>query len=110
VGAFWRRAGPRSAMVAEERKKELGRRGRWVPRVGWWVSAGVVSLMRVHGVGKAMSNNKKHYDIGRNALQIMIFMVVLTFWSSRYLTGGFGVRGKAGPNWVRKVFNCVPSL
>jgi hypothetical protein len=33
-----------------------------------------------------------------------------TFWSSRNLTGGSGVRGKAGPNWVRKVFNCLRSL
>jgi hypothetical protein len=26
------------------------------------------------------------------------------------MTGGFGVRGKAGPIWVRKVFNCLRSL
>jgi hypothetical protein len=33
-----------------------------------------------------------------------------TFLSSCNLTGGSDVRGKAGPNWVRKIFNCLRSL
>jgi hypothetical protein len=33
-----------------------------------------------------------------------------TFLSSRTVTGGSNVRGKADPNWVRKVFNCLRSL
>jgi hypothetical protein len=37
----------------------------------------------------------------------VISMVVLPFWSSCNLTGGSGVRGKVGLNWVRKVFNCL---
>jgi hypothetical protein len=41
---------------------------------------------------------KKQFVFGRNALQIVIFMVVLPFWSTCNLTGGSGVRGKAGPN------------
>jgi hypothetical protein len=47
----------------------------------------------------------------RNAPKIEIFMVVPPFFLSLYnLTGGSGVRGKAGPNCVRKVFNCIRSL
>jgi hypothetical protein len=34
-------------------------------------------------------------------------MIVSLFWSSRNLTGGSGVSGKAGPIWVGKVFNCL---
>jgi hypothetical protein len=30
--------------------------------------------------------------------------------SKKHMTGGSSVRGKAGPNWVRKVFNCLRSL
>jgi hypothetical protein len=37
---------------------------------------------------------KKNYGFGRNAPQIVIFMVVPPFWSLRNLTGGSSVRGK----------------
>jgi hypothetical protein len=53
---------------------------------------------------------RKKSLFGRNAPQIASSMVVPPFWSSCNLTGGFGVRGKADPNWVRKVFNCLRSL
>jgi hypothetical protein len=44
------------------------------------------------------------------ALQIAIFMVVLPFWSSCNLTDGSDLRGKAEPNWVRKILNCFRFL
>jgi hypothetical protein len=47
---------------------------------------------------------------GGNASQIAIFMIVSPFWSSYNLTGGSGMMGKAGPNWVKKVFNCFRYL
>jgi hypothetical protein len=53
---------------------------------------------------------KKQFDFRRNALQIAISIVVPPFRSSHNLTGGSSVRGKAGPNWVKKVFNCFRSL
>jgi hypothetical protein len=30
--------------------------------------------------------------------------------SKKHMTGESSVRGKVGPNWVRKVFNCLRSL
>jgi hypothetical protein len=57
--------------------------------------------------GRALETN---YVFARNTPQVVISMVVPYFWSSRNLTSGSGVRGKAGPNWVRKVFNCLCSL
>jgi hypothetical protein len=41
---------------------------------------------------------KKNYVLGRSAPQIVIFIIVPTFWSSYNLTGGSDVRGKVGPN------------
>jgi hypothetical protein len=60
--------------------------------------------------GKAGVGEKRISFFGRNALQIVIVMVVPHFWSSGNMTGGSSVRGKAGPNWVRKVFNYLRSL
>jgi hypothetical protein len=51
---------------------------------------------------------EKNYCFGRIAPQIAIIsMVVLPFWSSYNLTGGSDMMGKASPNWVRKIFNCL---
>jgi hypothetical protein len=50
-----------------------------------------------------MGMGEKKIDFGRNALQIVIFIVVPPFRSSCNLTSGSGVRGKTDPNWVRKV-------
>jgi hypothetical protein len=64
----------------------------------------------VNRVGKVMLGDKNIMFFGRNVPQIAVFIIVPPFLSSRNLTGGSGVRGKAGPNWVRKVFNCLRSL
>jgi hypothetical protein len=58
-----------------------------------------------HAVG-----DKNITFFGRNAPQIAISIVVPPFWSSCNLTGESDVRGKAGSNWVRKIFNCLRSL
>jgi hypothetical protein len=46
---------------------------------------------------------------GTNAPRFVILWVFYLIHSLNYLTGG-SVRGKAGPNWVRKIFNCLRSL
>jgi hypothetical protein len=61
-------------------------------------------------VGKAAYGCENKLLFGRNTPQIAIFMVVPPFLSSYNQTGGSDVRGKAVPNWVRKVFNCLRSL
>jgi hypothetical protein len=58
-----------------------------------------------HGVG-----DKKIMFLAETLPKIAISMVVPPFRSSCNLTGGSDVRGKAGPNWVRKVFNCLRFL
>jgi hypothetical protein len=55
------------------------------PKMGTWV-------------GRCGVENKKNYVLGKSAPQIVIFMIVPTFWSSYNLTGGSDVRGKVGPN------------
>jgi hypothetical protein len=53
-------------------------------------------------VGKIVVGEKNSF-FGRNALQIAIFMAIPPFCHHATLQGRSGVRGKAGPNWVRKV-------
>jgi hypothetical protein len=56
---------------------------------------------------------EKKFVFGRNTLQIVIFLVLQSFHSIHFekqMTGGSDVRGKVGPIWVRKVFNCFHSL
>jgi hypothetical protein len=86
----WRAPADRTAGAAGKRFAG-GSRGGYM-RAVWW------ALVR------------KHSLFGRNAPQIAISIVVPPFCSSRNLTGGSGVRGKAGLNWVRKVFNCLHSF
>jgi hypothetical protein len=62
------------------------------------------------GAGTCGVSEKNITFFGINTPRIAIFMVGLPFWSSCNLTGGFGVRGKANPNLVRKFFDCFCSL
>jgi hypothetical protein len=73
------------------------RRGCWVPcrgGPGGWVNTGWV--IKKLCFWQKRSPNCDFY--GRS-----------TFLSSRSLTGGSGVRGKADPNWVSKIFNILRS-
>jgi hypothetical protein len=53
---------------------------------------------RVRQVGRCWVGDKQ-FIFCINALQIVIFMVVLPFLLTCNLTGGSDVRGKADPNW-----------
>jgi hypothetical protein len=64
---------------------------------------------RVQHVGKVGLGDKNVTFLAETLLNYD-FMVVPHFWSLCNLTGGSSVRGKADPNWVRKVFNCLRSL
>jgi hypothetical protein len=64
----------------------------------WW--ALWVWKMGRHGVGD------KKYFFWQKRSPNCDFYGRSTFLSSRNLTSGSGVRGKVGPNWMRKVFNC----
>jgi hypothetical protein len=45
-------------------------------------------------------------------LRFFLYFIALTpcHFQKKHMTGGSSVRGKTGPNWVRKVFNCLRSL
>jgi hypothetical protein len=60
--------------------------------------------------GKTNTGDKNNLFFLQKCSPNCVFMVVPPFWSSCNLTSGSGVRGKAGLNWVRKVFNCLRSL
>jgi hypothetical protein len=76
-----------------------GKRTGTLGRKGW----------RVQHVGKVGLGDKNVTFLAETLLNYD-FMVVPPFWSLCNLTGGSSVRGKADPNWVRKVFNCLRSL
>jgi hypothetical protein len=92
----------------EFRNKAQGARG--TARIAGG-GAGTVGVGPVGtAVGKAAYGCENKLLFGRNTPQIAIFMAVPPFLSSYNQTGGSDVRGKAVPNWVRKIFNCLRSL
>jgi hypothetical protein len=99
-------AAPRRWALDDTRATQLGLAGTWGGgklecRRGWTrrvQAAGTSGVVRkiIH-FGQKRSPSCDLY--GRST-----FLVVMQH------DGGSGVRGKAGPNWVRKVFNCLPFL
>jgi hypothetical protein len=66
--------------------------------------AGWARRVGKHGVG-----DKKKLCFWQKRSPNCDFYGRSTFLSSRSLTSGSGMRGKADPNWVSKIFNCLRS-
>jgi hypothetical protein len=68
-------------------------------------------------VGPILGKGVGRREVGAKDIMFLVetlpklrFRDVPPFWSTHNLAGGSGVRGKADPIWVRKVFNCLRSL
>jgi hypothetical protein len=68
---------------------------------------------RVHRVGTCVVGEKKISFLADILSKLLFFGTSYSFHPihfQKHMTGGSGVRGKTGPIWVRKVFNCLRSL
>jgi hypothetical protein len=61
-------------------------------------------------LGRFGVSEKKIIFLAKTLSKLRFFIVVPPFLSSCNLTVRSGVRGKAGSNWVRKIFKCFCSL
>jgi hypothetical protein len=86
----------RCRWVDPTRQSAGGRRGAR----GWW------AYRRYVRAGSRGVGEKNITFFCRNAY----FIVLLPYPLQKHMTGGSDMRGKVGPIWVRKVFNCLRSL